>query len=365
MDEENFMRRAIALAEKARGDTHPNPLVGAVLVEDGAVVAEGFHARAGTPHAERVALNALGRAPKRGATLFVTLEPCSTHGRTGACTDAILAAGVSRVVVGATDPNPAHAGRGLEILRARGVEVASGVLARECENLNPIFNYNIVTGEPLIAAKCALAPDGKMFFEPGKRAAITDAAARENVMRERRYFPAVATSSGTVLCDDPALTARVPGESVFCPTRFVFDRRGRTLARADVLAVFSDAFRGRTIFVTVPETEAAARAKLAPRGVGVWALPAETAAFWRAFRGRCAAAGITGVYCECGPTFLRTLFEARQADRLYAYVAGTPEKSPEKFFSAAARLLPEGERAFPRADGGRDVEIFGAVRYDS
>lgn len=359
------MRRAIALAEKARGDTHPNPIVGAVLVEDGEIVAEGFHARAGTPHAERVALNALGRRPKPGATLFVTLEPCSTQGRTGACTDAILAAGVSRVVVGATDPNPAHAGRGLEILRERGVEVVSGVLARECGNLNPIFNYNIVTGEPLIAAKCALTPDGKMFFEPGKRAAITDAAARGNVMRERRCFPAVATSSGTVLCDDPALTARVPGEPVFCPTRFVFDRRGRTLARADSLAVFSDAFRGRTIFVTVPETEAAARATLAPRGVRVRALPAETAAFWRAFRGLCAAEGVTGVYCECGPTFLRALFAARQADRLYAYVAGTPEKSPEKFFSEAARLVPEGELFFPRADGGRDVELFGSVRYDS
>lgn len=353
------MRRAIALAEKARGNTHPNPLVGAVLIENGKIVSEGFHARAGTPHAERAALNALGRKPKPGATLFVTLEPCSTHGKTGACTDAILAAGISRVVVGTTDPNPAHAGRGLEILRERGVEVAAGVLERECENLNPIFNRCIVHGAPLIAAKCAMTPDGKMFFEPGKRAEITGAAARENVMRERRYFPAIATSSGTVLCDNPSLTARIPGEPVFCPTRFVFDRRGRTLPQADSLAVFSDDFRERTIFVTVAET-AAARERLEPRGVNVWELPAETPAFWRAFRERCAGAGIDGVYCECGPTFLRALFAARQADFLYAYVAGTPEKSPEKFFADDAIFVPAGTRTFPHGDGN-DTEIFGKI----
>lgn len=353
------MQRAIALAKKACGDTHPNPLVGAVLVEDGEIVAEGFHARAGTPHAERVALNALGRKPKPGATLFVTLEPCSTHGRTGACTEAILTAGVSRVVVGATDPNPAHAGRGLTILRERGVEVVSGVLARECENLNPIFNYNIVKQSPLLAAKCALTPDGKMFFEAGTPALITGSEARENVMRERRYFPAIATSSGTVLADNPALTVRLPGEPITCPIRFVFDRRGRTLEHADSLRVFSDAFREKTIFVTVPATESRARECLAARGVRVWALPENPTAFWAAFRENCHAEQINGVYFECGPDFLRALFAARQADYFYAYVAGAPEKSPEKFFSQSATFLCDGENCF-----GKDREFFGRVAYD-
>lgn len=353
------MRRAIVLAEKARGDTHPNPLVGAVIVENGEIVAEGFHARAGTPHAERVALNALGRKPNPGATLFVTLEPCSTHGRTGACTDAILSAGISRVVVGATDPNPAHAGRGLEILRERGIEVVSGVLERECENLNPIFNYNIVRNSPLLAAKCALTPDGKMFFSPGKRARITGDEARENVMRERRYFPAIATSSETVLCDNPELTVRLPGEALACPVRFVFDRRGRTLACAERLNVFSDAFRDRTILVTNGAGAAKARGRLAGTGVRVWELPETTADFWTVFRKKCVEAQITGVYFECGPTFLRELFAAKQADWLYAYVAGTPEKSPERYFSEDAIFESAEPETFPNGD----TEFFGKIRY--
>lgn len=356
---EAYMRRAIELAEQARGDTHPNPRVGAVIVEDGEIVAEGFHARAGTPHAERAALNALGRRPKPGATIVVTLEPCSTHGRTGACTEAILAAGIARVVVGATDPNPAHAGRGLEILRERGIEVVSGVLERECENLNPIFNYNIVRKSPLLAAKCALTPDGKMFFVPGERAQITGPDARENVMRERCYFPAIATSSGTVLCDNPSLTVRLPGEAITCPTRFVFDRSGRTLDCAKRLNVFSDEFREKTILVTTPETAARARVLLAESGVGIWELPAETSVFWETFRERCNESGITGVYFECGPTFLRELFAARQADYLYAYVAGIPEKSPEKYFSETALFTPDLCRSFPNGDS----EYCGKIRW--
>lgn len=352
------MRRAIALAKTACGNTHPNPLVGAVLVEDGTIVSEGFHARAGTPHAERVALNTLGRKPKPGATLFVTLEPCSTHGRTGACTEAILAAGVSRVVVGATDPNPAHAGRGLAILREHGVDVFSGVLERECENLNPIFNYNIVRQSPLFAAKCALTPDGKMFHVPGEASVITGSIARENVMRERRYFPAIATSSGTVLCDNPALTVRLPGEEPTCPIRFVFDRRGRTLEHAVSLRVFCDAFASQTIFVCVESTAARAREVLAPRGIRIWTLPEAPEAFWSAFREHCRAEQITGVYFECGPTFLRALFAARQANYFYAYVAGTPEQSPEKYFSDSARFVPDGKHIL-----GPDYEFFGRIRY--
>ncbi|MBQ8445213.1 MAG: bifunctional diaminohydroxyphosphoribosylaminopyrimidine deaminase/5-amino-6-(5-phosphoribosylamino)uracil reductase RibD, partial [Opitutales bacterium] len=150
-----FMRRAIELARRGNGNTHPNPMVGALIVEDGKIVAEGFHACAGTPHAERNALAELGRAPAPGATMFVTLEPCSTCGRTGACTDAIIAAGISRVVVGATDPNPAHSGNGFAVLRAAGIEVVSGVLEEECSRLNPIFNHQITTGTPLFAMKTA------------------------------------------------------------------------------------------------------------------------------------------------------------------------------------------------------------------
>ena len=142
------MRRAIDLAQRAWGRTHPNPMVGAVLVEDGQVTAEGFHEKDGGPHAERIALSSLMRNPIPGATLYVTLEPCSTAGRTGACTDAILSAGIRRVVVGAVDPNPAHAGKGLDILRAAGIEVVTGVLGEECADLNLIYNHWIAKGRP-------------------------------------------------------------------------------------------------------------------------------------------------------------------------------------------------------------------------
>ncbi|MEO5959756.1 MAG: bifunctional diaminohydroxyphosphoribosylaminopyrimidine deaminase/5-amino-6-(5-phosphoribosylamino)uracil reductase RibD, partial [Opitutaceae bacterium] len=126
------MRRALELARTGWGTTHPNPMVGALIVEDGHIVGEGAHAQDGGPHAERLALLARGKTPRAGATMYVTLEPCSTSGRTGACTDAIIGAGIKRVVVGATDPNPAHAGHGFEVLRAAGVEVISGVLEKEC-----------------------------------------------------------------------------------------------------------------------------------------------------------------------------------------------------------------------------------------
>ena len=156
-----FMRQAIGLASQAWGQTHPNPLVGALIVEGTEVVAEGWHKGAGQPHAEVEAFAALGRAPAEGAVLYVTLEPCSTVGRTGACTNAIIDCGIRKVVVGAVDPNPAHSGRGLQILREAGVEVEQGILEDECNDLNLIFNHWITNGTPLLAAKMAMTLDGK------------------------------------------------------------------------------------------------------------------------------------------------------------------------------------------------------------
>ena len=300
--EERFMRRAVALARLGNGDTHPNPMVGALIVEDGKIVAEGWHKRAGTAHAERAALAALGRAPKPGAEMFVTLEPCSTRGRTGACTEAIIAAGgISRVVVGATDPNPAHAGKGFEILRAAGIDVVPGVLADVCARLNPIFNRLITTGTPLFAVKTAMTLDGRTATRSGESKWITGAEARADVMRLRRYFPAIATGAGTALADDPALTARVPGEKISCPAaRFVFDRRLRTLEKIGALRLFNDEFRARTVLVTTAEAHVPAEAAdaLAARGIAVWALDAEN--FWADFRSRCARAQLGGVLFEAG-----------------------------------------------------------------
>lgn len=328
---ESFMRRAVELAKLGNGATHPNPMVGAVIVEDGKIVAEGWHKRAGTPHAERNALAALGRAPKPGATMVVTLEPCSTCGRTGACTDAIIAAGgISRVVVGAKDPNPAHAGNGFAVLRAAGIEVISGVLADECERLNPIFNHKITTGMPLFAMKTAMTLDGRTATRTGESQWITSALARADVMRLRRYFPAIATGSGTVLADNPSLTARIPGCEVFCPTRFVFDRRLRTLEQLNSLKIFNDEFKANTILVTTADVPAPVSEKLTLRGIAIWKLSTEE--FWQDFRQRCNDTEICGVLFEAGAELLGTLFSEKQADYLYNYIApkifGDPEARP-------------------------------------
>ncbi len=249
-NDETLMARALDLARRAWGDTHPNPMVGALIVEDGEVVAEGWHARDGGPHAERVALSALGRAPKPGATMVVTLEPCCTHGRTGACTEAILASGIRRLVVGATDPNPEHAGHGLEVLRAGGVEVISGVLASECEDLNLIFNRWITTGGPLFAAKVATTLDGKIACRTGDSKWITNERSRADVMRWRRLFPAIAVGAGTVAHDNPRLPSRSEGSAEASPWRFIFDGRLRTVVDHSIPSVYTDEFRERTIVVT-------------------------------------------------------------------------------------------------------------------
>ena len=197
------MRRALELARQAWGRTHPNPMVGAVITEGGRIVAEGFHARAGEPHAEVMALRALGRKPAADAILHVTLEPCCTHGRTPPCVDAILAAGIRTVVIGARDPNPVHAGHGLDLLRAKGVAVVEGVLGEECAELNLIFNHWIARGSPLLALKVAATLDGKLTLPAGQGRAITGPEAAHYVHRLRRLFPAIAVSADTALADNP------------------------------------------------------------------------------------------------------------------------------------------------------------------
>lgn len=352
------MRRAIALARQAWGLTHPNPLVGAVIVEDGAVVAEGFHAQDGGPHAERVALAALGRAPKPEATLYVTLEPCSTHGRTGACCDAIIAAGIRRVVVGATDPNPAHAGRGFEVLKAAGVEVISGVLAHECADLNLIFNHWIATGGPLIAAKVAITLDGKIACRTGESRWITGEAARADVHTWRRYFPGIAAGAMTILRDNPKLTARTADGEIWCPLRFVFDGLLRTVSDAHLPQVFTDEHRERTVVVTTPHGGMGYVRKLRGMGVQVWVLdtPNQRVSF-ADFRQRCAEEKVTGVYFEGGAQLISEVMRARQLDYLFAYRAPILF-ADEKAKSMFTGLRPEKIEQAVRLTEVRN-EVFG------
>ena len=318
---EHFMRRALAAARQGWGNTHPNPLVGAVIVEQGEVVAEGFHARDGDPHAEIMALHHLERLPRPGATLYVTLEPCCTQGRTGACTSAIIAAGIQHVVVGATDPNPVHAGHGFEVLRAAGVEVTEGVLADDCVDLNLIFNHWITTQTPLLAAKAAVTLDGKIATRTNDSEWITGEMARADVHHWRRLFPAIAVGAGTILSDNPSLTSRL-GDEVWCPVRFVFDGLLRTVVDKSLPKVYTDEFKHRTIVVTTPHGGLGYMRKLQAMGVQVWNLPSST---MRAplpdFRKKCAEAGITGVYFEGGALIISELLQFRQLDYLFVYRA--------------------------------------------
>ena len=352
---EAFMRRALELARRGWGTTHPNPLVGAVVVEGGAIVAEGFHARAGEPHAEIVALRALGRKPAADATLYVTLEPCSTHGRTPPCTEAILAACLKRVVVGATDPNPAHAGRGFERLRAAGVDVVTGVLAEDCADLNLIFNHWIVRGRPLLAAKVATTIDGRIACRTGESKWITGEQARADVMRWRRLFPAIAVGAGTVASDDPLLTARLP-EGEWCPWRFVFDAALSTTTLNPLPRLFTDENRGRTIIVTSDRQHSVVVRRLEQLGVRVWLLPAADGVVdCDAFAERCGREGITGVLVEGGSRLFSALLQRRAIDYLLSY------RAPRLFADAASIPVATGLRVELPTVGLRLAEVRHAV----
>jgi diaminohydroxyphosphoribosylaminopyrimidine deaminase/5-amino-6-(5-phosphoribosylamino)uracil reductase len=365
---ETFMRQALEQARLGWGETHPNPLVGAVVVEDQAVVAAGYHVRAGEPHAEIMALRHLGRKPRDGATLYVTLEPCCTHGRTPPCTEAIIAAGITRLVVGATDPNPAHAGKGFELLRAAGVEVVTGVLERECTDLNLIFNHWIATGRPLFAAKSGVTLDGKVATRLGDSKWITGEVARANSHHWRRYFPAIAVGAGTVMADNPRLTARVNGTE-WCPWRFVFDGLLRTVADKAMPAVYTDEFRERTIVVTTSHGGLGYVRKLNAMGVKAWVLNASSPKVdMQDFRQRCRQEGITGVFFEGGAQLLSELLQARELDYLFTYHA------PILFADDKGKSILRGLRTETLANAirldqvrhevlGDDALMRGFVRY--
>jgi diaminohydroxyphosphoribosylaminopyrimidine deaminase/5-amino-6-(5-phosphoribosylamino)uracil reductase len=210
---EELMRRALRLAARARGNTSPNPMVGALLIKGERILGQGYHHKAGQPHAEIEAISDAERrgfSPK-GATLYVTLEPCSTYGRTPPCTEAIIAAGIKQIMIGTLDPNPKHAGRGLQLLAAAGiaVEMAEGKLAEACVDLNEVFNHWIVAGTPWVTVKAAMTLDGKIATESGQSKWITSEAARRSAMRLRYASDAILVGVNTVIADDPSLTVRV------------------------------------------------------------------------------------------------------------------------------------------------------------
>jgi len=268
MTDDQFMRLALRLARRGYGTTSPNPMVGAVLVKGGKIIGRGWHRRAGRPHAEIEALRDAqkrGHSP-RGATLYVTLEPCCTHGRTPPCTDAIISAGIQRVIIGATDPNSQHAGKGFKVLQRAKIKVVHGILADDCARLNEAFNHWIVQRTPFVTVKAAMTLDGKIATASGESKWITGEKARAHGMKLRHGSDAILVGVNTILADDPSLTVRTRmadgGWKMAKPIRrIVLDSRARTPLAAKVV---SDEYAGLTTIVVsklAPKNRVAALAK--------------------------------------------------------------------------------------------------------
>lgn len=263
--EEKYMRRALALACRALGRTSPNPVVGALVIKGEEVVGEGYHLKAGTPHAEVHALQQAG-ARARGATLYVTLEPCCHYGRTPPCTEAIIAAGISRVVVATLDPNPRVAGRGVNRLREAGIEVKVGVLEMEARRANEFFFKYITTGVPFVAVKAAMTLDGKIATRSGDSRWITGEDSRRFVHTLRNIYDAILVGIGTVLKDDPLLNTRLDIPDQRDPVRVILDGRLDIPLDSRIVATAS---QQRTVVMTSTAANPGQAARLQDRGVEV------------------------------------------------------------------------------------------------
>jgi diaminohydroxyphosphoribosylaminopyrimidine deaminase / 5-amino-6-(5-phosphoribosylamino)uracil reductase len=313
----SFMKRALELAERGWGRVSPNPMVGAVLVRGGSIVGEGWHEGPGSRHAEVMALDAAGEAA-RGATVFVTLEPCDHTGRTGPCTAALARAGVRRVVAAAGDPNPVVGGRGYTQLRASGIEVETGILEAEAHALNRAFERHVVTGLPSVTLKMASSLDGKAAAADGSSRWITGPAARSDVQRLRAWADAVVVGAGTALADDPSLTVREQQwTQTRPPLRVVVDAAGRVPPSGRLFDGAAPTLVATTDLTPEPRvrswTEAGAEVLALDRGPGGVSLPALARALGKR--------DVQAVLVEGGPTLAWSFVEAALVDRIVVYLA--------------------------------------------
>jgi diaminohydroxyphosphoribosylaminopyrimidine deaminase / 5-amino-6-(5-phosphoribosylamino)uracil reductase len=315
--DEGWMARAVALAEGGRGTASPNPMVGAVLVRNGRVVGEGFHRAAGLAHAEALALAAAGELAA-GATCYVTLEPCAHHGRTPPCADALVAAGVARVVAAVADPDPRVGGAGLDRLRAAGVRVDVGAGAEAAAEQNAAYLTHRRLGRPRITLKAAASLDGKVAAPDGTSQWITGPAARADAHRLRAEADAVCVGAGTALADDPRLTVRLPGWSGRQPLRVLVDAAGRVAATGHLFDGEAE-----TLVATTPAAPAAAVDAWKAAGAEVLMCEATVGQavdledLVRALGER----GVLELLVEGGPRLQASLWAAGLADRLVWYLA--------------------------------------------
>lgn len=332
------MNLALNRARAGKGTTSPNPKVGAVLVDKGRVIATGYHRGTGLPHAEIECLAEAGSRSLRSATLYVTLEPCSTTGRTPPCTDAIIGAGVKRVVVGATDVNPAHRGRGLRQLEAAGIAVTSGVLEETCSQMNEAFNKWIVSGQPFVIAKCGMSLDGHLTRPPNESQWLTSAVARRLAREQRAQVDAILIGAETLRLDNPRLTTRgVRGARQ--PWRVVLSRSGQLPPGAHL---FTDRFAERTLVYR----KKSLRAVLADLG----------------------RQEITSVLIEGGGDILGQAFDAKLVDKVQFYLAPLLTGGPVPAVAgrgAAATLAGARLAGMSYLRVGSDVAMTGYPQWGS
>jgi diaminohydroxyphosphoribosylaminopyrimidine deaminase / 5-amino-6-(5-phosphoribosylamino)uracil reductase len=351
-----FMRKALQLAERGRATTSPNPMVGALVVTaDGVIVGRGAHEFAGGPHAEVHALGNAGTAAS-GATLYCTLEPCSHAGRTPPCAPLVATSGVRRVVVATEDPNPMVGGRGLALLRSRGIDVTSGVLAHDAARLNAPFFTAMRRQRPFVTMKVALSHDGRVASAAGERTALTGSAANRRIHRDRAEIDAIAIGSGTMLSDDPLLTAR--GAYRARPlVRVIYDSRLRTSPSAMVFATLG---MGPVIIVGSEQAPAEKKERLLAAGAELELLPERDRL--AASLQRLAARGVRSLMVEGGPTLHQAFWDRGVVDSVQMYItphvlgeSGVPWRLHPSLLNGSA-LHERSVRLF-----GDDVLIEGYV----
>ena len=338
MTDRDYMQRAIELARRGEGWVNPNPLVGAVIVKDGRVIAEGWHHKYGELHAERDALRAL-KEPAEGSTIYVTLEPCCHYGKQPPCTLAIMEHGISRVVIGSRDPNPLVAGKGVRMLREHGITVVEDFMREECDALNPVFFHYITTGRPYVKMKYAMTADGKIATKTGASKWITSEEARELVHDWRNACRGIMAGIGTVLADAPLLNCRRPGGRD--PVRIICDSRlripedsqiCRTAQKYETIvacALSEDADRR-------PEEMRAKAERLRQQGVEVWSVPAQDGSVdLKELVKRLGKRGIDSILLEGGGTLNESALRAGIVQEVNAFVA-------PKIFGGKARSPVEG-----------------------
>ncbi len=314
MGQQDLMKRALCLAKRGQGRTSPNPMVGAVLVKDGRIVGEGFHPRAGEPHAEIFALRQAGEQA-RGATLYVNREPCCYYGRTPPCTQSLIAAGVAEVHLAMFDPNPLVAGRGRAELEAAGIRTIVGEREAEARALNEIFAHWITTGRPFVIAKFAMSLDGKIATRTGDARWITAPAARHYVHRLRNQVDAILVGVETVIADDPLLTTRLEKADVRHPLRVILDSTGRIPPTARVLDV---ALPGQTV---IAATEVMPAERQQALMVEVLVLPADDERVsLTALLATLGQRQVTSLLVEGGGTVLGSFFDQGLVDKALAFV---------------------------------------------